>query len=99
MQLNLSPVKVDVNVENYVIKSDAFYNVCFITEDDLAPRTVEVRTLDDLLKNGYYRFSLYFCRFSHLSYNLFRTYQLATSNNSTNKYSQYSMTVYILTSK
>lgn len=57
MQLNLSPVKVDVNVENYVIKSDAFYNVCFITEDDLAPRTLEVRTLDDLLKNGYYRFS------------------------------------------
>ena len=58
MELNLSPVKVDVNIENYIIKSDAFYNVCFITEDDLAPRTVEVRTLDDLLKNGYYRFSL-----------------------------------------
>ena len=49
MQLNLSPVKVDVNIENYIIKSDAFYNVCFITEDDLAPRTIEVRTLDDLL--------------------------------------------------
>ena len=68
MQLNLSPVKVDVNVENYVIKSDAFYNVCFITEDDLAPRTLEVRTLDDLLKNGYYRFSLAydFCRTAFL---------------------------------
>ena len=64
MELNLSPIKVDVSIENYVIKSDAFYNVCFITEDDLAPRTIEVKTLNDLLNSGYYRFSLAydFCR-------------------------------------
>ncbi|HCA4016403.1 TPA: hypothetical protein MPW60_003129, partial [Listeria monocytogenes] len=40
----------------------------FITEDDFAPRTLEVRTLDDLLNNGYYRFSLAydFCRTAFL---------------------------------
>ena len=64
MELNLSPVKVRVNIEQYIVKSEAFYNVCFITENDLAPRTIEVKTLNDLLKNKYYRFSLAydFCR-------------------------------------
>ena len=64
MQLNLSPVKVNVNIEQYIVKSEAFYNVCFITENDFAPRTIEVKTLNDLLKNKYYRFSLAydFCR-------------------------------------
>ncbi len=64
MQLNLSPIKVSVNIEQYIVKSEAFYNVCFITENDFAPRTIEVKTLNDLLKNKYYRFSLAydFCR-------------------------------------
>ena len=85
MQLNLSPVKVDVNVENYVIKSDAFYNVCFITEDDLAPRTLEVRTLDDLLKNGYYRFSLAydFCRTVFLQQGMSSVFVRAKRTNET----------------
>ena len=85
MQLNLSPVKVDVNVENYVIKSDAFYNVCFITEDDLAPRTLEVRTLDDLLKNGYYRFSLAydFCRTAFLQQGMSSVFVRAKLTNET----------------
>lgn len=85
MQLNLSPVKVDVNVENYVIKSDAFYNVCFITEDDLAPRTVEVRTLDDLLKNGYHRFSLAydFCRTAFLQQGMPSVFVRAKRTNET----------------
>ena len=85
MQLNLSPVKVDVNVENYVIKSDAFYNVCFITEDDLAPRTLEVRTLDDLLKNGYYRFSLAydFCRTAFLQQGMSSVFVRAKRTNET----------------
>lgn len=85
MQLNLSPVKVDVNVENYIVKSDAFYNVCFITEDDLAPRTIEVRTLDDLLKNGYYRFSLAydFCRTAFLQQGMSSVFVRAKRTNET----------------
>lgn len=58
MNLNLSPVNIDVSVENLSIKKEAFYSLCFITENDLAPRTLEVKLLDDLLNNHYPRFSL-----------------------------------------
>lgn len=58
MNLNLSPVNIDVSVESLSIKKEAFYSLCFITENDLAPRTLEVKLLDDLLNNHYPRFSL-----------------------------------------
>ena len=85
MELNLSPVEVDVNIENYIIKSDAFYNVCFITEDDLAPRTVEVKTLNDLLNSGYYRFSLAydFCRTAFLQQGMSSVFIRAKRTNET----------------
>lgn len=58
MNLNLTPVKVNINIETLSLERDAFYNVCFITENETAPRTLEVNKLKDLLDNGYDRFSL-----------------------------------------
>lgn len=55
MELNLTPVKVDISIENNSLAREAFYNLCFITENDEAPRTLEVNTLSDLLDNGYKR--------------------------------------------
>lgn len=54
--VNYEPVKVDVQVEQITVTTDAFYSVCFITEHDFAPRTVHVTKLQDLLDNNYYRF-------------------------------------------
>lgn len=58
MNLNLAPVKVNIDIESLSLERDAFYNVCFITENETAPRTLEVSKLKDLLDNGYDRFSL-----------------------------------------
>ena len=58
MELNLEPVKVDLQIETPSLERDAFYNLCFITENDEAPRTLKVERLRDLLDNGYARLSL-----------------------------------------
>lgn len=55
MKLNLEPVKVDISIETTSLVREAFYNLCFITENDEAPRTIEVRTLSELLGNGFTR--------------------------------------------
>ena len=55
MELNLEPVKVDLQIETPSLERGAFYSLCFITENDEAPRTLEVNTLSDLLENGYTR--------------------------------------------
>lgn len=55
MELNLEPVKVDLQIETPSLERGAFYSLCFITENDEAPRTLEVKTLSDLLDNGYTR--------------------------------------------
>lgn len=55
MELNLTPVTVDIFIETPSLSREAFYNICFITENDIAPRTIEVRTLGELLENGYKR--------------------------------------------
>ena len=58
MDLNLAPVNVNVVVETPTVTNEAFYNLCFITENDVAPRTLEVKRLNDLLDNGYMRLDL-----------------------------------------
>ena len=58
MELNLEPVKVDLQIETPSLERGAFYNLCFITENDEAPRTLKVERLRDLLDNGYDRLSL-----------------------------------------
>ena len=60
MEINTSPVKVEVVVENFNLVPDAFYTVCFIAESDEAPRTLNVRKLSDLLENGYMRYQKVF---------------------------------------
>jgi hypothetical protein len=50
-----TPVDVSVNIESPQVSRDAFYNLCFITENDTAPRTLIVEKLQDLLDNGYIR--------------------------------------------
>ena len=55
MELNLEPVKVDLQIETPSLERGAFYSLCFITENDEAPRTLEVTRLQDLLDNGYVR--------------------------------------------
>lgn len=55
MGLNLEPVKVDIEIETPSLERGAFYKVCFITENDEAPRTLEISTLSELLANGYTR--------------------------------------------
>lgn len=52
------PVKVDIGVENPTLERGAFYNLCFIAENNSAPRTLEVDKLSDLLENGYSRLDL-----------------------------------------
>lgn len=58
MDLNLAPVDVSIIVETPTVTNEAFYNLCFITENDVAPRTLEVKRLNDLLDNGYMRLDL-----------------------------------------
>lgn len=59
MRLNTSPVEVVIKREvSQPLDRGAFYNMCFITEHDYAPRTLEVNRLQDLLDNGYSRFTL-----------------------------------------
>lgn len=58
MNINSLPVDVEITVESDSLDRSAFYNVCFITENDVAPRTVEVSTLSELLSHGYTRDSL-----------------------------------------
>ena len=58
MNVDIPPVDVDISIESLSIERDAFYNVCFITENDTSTRTLEVRTLTDLLEGGYDRTSL-----------------------------------------
>ena len=55
MSNEIEPVQVDIVIENPRLVRDAFYNLCFITESDVAPRTLEVKSLTDLLSNGYNR--------------------------------------------
>ena len=55
MELNLEPVKVDLQIETPSLERGAFYSLCFITENDEAPRTLEISTLSELLANGYTR--------------------------------------------
>lgn len=57
MNIDTVPVKIDIDIESISLDREAFYNLCFITENDTAPRTLEVRTLKDLLDNGYDRLS------------------------------------------
>ena len=56
--MNLEPVNVGINIETTSLAREAFYNMCFITESDKAPRTLKVERLKDLLDNGYDRSSL-----------------------------------------
>lgn len=58
MELDLNPVNVTVDVQSTIVDKYAFYNVCFITEKEGVPRTLEVRKLQDLLDNGYDRIDL-----------------------------------------
>lgn len=58
MELNLEPVKVDLQIETPSLERGAFYSLCFITENEKAPRTLKVERLRDLLDNGYDRSSL-----------------------------------------
>lgn len=58
MRLDKKPVKVNIGIETPSVGRESFYNVCFITENELAPRTLEVAKLKDLLDNGYDRYSL-----------------------------------------
>ena len=53
--LDYSPIEVDLNVETGNLIQDAFYTIGFVTENDSAPRTLEVHSLQDLLDNGYTR--------------------------------------------
>lgn len=58
MNIESTPVKVNIDIESLNLSREAFYNVCFITENNQAPRSLEVKTLKDLLDNGYDRWSL-----------------------------------------
>ena len=55
IDIDFSPIKVDIQVEDLQLQSDAFYTVCFIAESDTAPRTLEVTQLSQLLDAGYMR--------------------------------------------
>ena len=55
IDIDFSPIKVDIQVEDFQIQSDAFYTVGFISESDTAPRTLEVTQLNQLLDAGYMR--------------------------------------------
>lgn len=58
MNIQSSPVNVEITVESESLDRNAFYNVCFITESDVAPRTIQVGNLNELLSFGYTRDSL-----------------------------------------
>ena len=51
----MNPVEVNLTIENPSLVREAFYNLCFIAESDTAPRNLVVKTLKDLLDNGYSR--------------------------------------------
>lgn len=53
-----SPVNVDIGIEILSLDREAFYKVCFIAENDIVKRTVEVFNLKELLDFGYERDSL-----------------------------------------
>lgn len=55
---NLTPVKVDIDIETASIEQSAFYSMCFIAENDISPREIKVNTLSELLDNGYSRLDL-----------------------------------------
>lgn len=58
MRVETNPINVEITVESESLDRNAFYNVCFITENDVAPRTIEVGNLNELLSHGYRRDSL-----------------------------------------
>ena len=58
MKRDFNPVDVKLNIENPSIERYAFYSLCFITESNIAPRTLKVTRLQDLLDNGYSRLDL-----------------------------------------
>lgn len=58
MEKYFEPVDVELSIENPTLERGAFYNLCFITENEVAPRTLEVTRLTDLLENGYSRLDL-----------------------------------------
>ena len=58
MKRDFNPVDVELSIENPSIERSAFYRLCFITESDIAPRTLKVTRLQDLLENGYSRLDL-----------------------------------------
>lgn len=58
MFIDFNPVKVNVNVEPSQLDRNAFYSICLITENDFAPRTLQVTSLQDLLDNGFMRTDL-----------------------------------------
>lgn len=55
---SLEPINVNLTIETPSLERGAFNNVCFITENDEAPRTIEVKTLSELIEGGYDRSSL-----------------------------------------
>lgn len=58
MKRDYNPVDVELSIENPSIERGAFYRLCFITESNIAPRTLKVTRLQDLLDNGYSRLDL-----------------------------------------
>ena len=58
MGIILKPVEVNIDIESINLEREAFYNLCFITENEEAPRTLVVDKLITLLENGYTRESL-----------------------------------------
>ena len=58
MEVNLKPVKVDITIDNPILGRSAFYNLCFIAENNTAPRTIEVKNLSELLEAGFTRLDL-----------------------------------------
>ena len=85
MDLNLAPVDVNIIVETPTVTNEAFYNLCFITENDVAPRTLEVKRLNDLLDNGYMRLDLAynFCLAVLLQENIGKVYVRAKRSGET----------------
>lgn len=58
MGIILKPVEVNIDIESINLERESFYNLCFITENDKAPREIVVNKLKDLLDNNYSRTSL-----------------------------------------
>ena len=85
MDLNLAPVDVSIILETPTVTNEAFYNLCFITENDVAPRTLEVKRLNDLLDNGYMRLDLAynFCLAVLLQENIDKVYVRAKRSGET----------------